>query len=1279
MDAKLVVTGGKATTREVALTLPAVVGRGREAAVRVVHPSVSRRHCEIYELDGALVVRDVGSTNGTFVGAERVDEALLKPGDELTVGPLTFRVEYKHKGAYPTVGKPTAANGTHPMPEVVFDNDEAPAAKTKAKPPKGEPEKRQPKKPAKPEPAIDETVFFDADESMADGAGAVEAVETSPDDFFASLLADDDGPSATEEPMFAEGSEDDPLFSFDEAGAADAALEEPPDPKMSAAAGAAADDALADFLGAPDAESAEPVAEFEAAAEFEAIEDEVASFEEPAAAAEPVAEDDAFAAWLGTAQTEPAEPAAEAREAESLEFSEPIAEELEEPAAAPEPVAEDDAFAAWLGEPEAVPEEAPPIAFGEIAEEPAPAPEPEAEEDSLAAWLGEPEAASEEAAPIAFDEIAEEPAPAPEPVAEEDPLAAWLGEPEAVPEEALPIAFDEIAEEPAPAPEPVAEEDPLAAWLGEPEAAPEEAAPIAFDEIAEEPAPAPEPVAEEDPLAEWLGEPEATPEEAAPIAFDEIADEPAPTVKPVAEEDPLAAWLSEPEAAPEESAHIADEAEFAPADSVLDADDEPMVLFEAESAAPAEPQFNFGDQPPAAEAAQFEEPGSLDLEMPPETAAQAPEAMTTAEEAEAALEGLHPREPSVDETLAWDFLNEPATTAEPTEAPEWNVADEQPADAAAAMDELGLAPEVAAEPPAAELAPLAPDLEEDQAWSFMSEELPPTPVVEPAAEHEWTPNEEPSAGTQEDIIVEEAIFGVETDDLPDAPAGPVDDILDWSPAEPAAPSAEEASELEAAGFMPIESSDADDGGFPGFGEPVADADLEPTIMFDDSTAAGDEPPELAFDLEGAGTAAGVPPAEPDFGEAFQPFGHAEAEPAPADEFGLAPEPTRAAPEPVVARAPNPTEPPKKKRGWWPFGRKTQDVAAPAAAAAPLAAAAATSRELPSIPVDDSLGDAFFSSSEAGGEPQHAGVASAEAWMSAPAAPRATGRPRVNLGDGPSAELDTLDVMFPPIEAVPSENEIARREAAAASEAAAPEANEQQAFDAAPIDLEEPQVDAGTSLDHEQMIGWTESTIGDEHADFMELAEESLEVESLEMHGEAPIEFGESEVPELEFEAEPTAEPMFDESMFAADEPQPDAPAVDPTMPWQDNTAWQEEAVPELSLDAEPAPWESEASAEASATEENPFAAGFDETAEPSPTASQTSDDDLMNFLGEPEAAAAEEQVSFDDLVAFDEEPPAGDADIPMFDAAPEEPPEKPKPTGKVDDDDLADFLRDLGK
>lgn len=111
MDAKLVVVGGKANKAEVKLKLPTVVGRGRDADLTVAHGTVSRHHCMIYEVDGALVVRDNGSLNGTLIGGERIKEALLRPGDTLTVGPLTFRADYEHSGAFPSLGdQPTIPN-----------------------------------------------------------------------------------------------------------------------------------------------------------------------------------------------------------------------------------------------------------------------------------------------------------------------------------------------------------------------------------------------------------------------------------------------------------------------------------------------------------------------------------------------------------------------------------------------------------------------------------------------------------------------------------------------------------------------------------------------------------------------------------------------------------------------------------------------------------------------------------------------------------------------------------------------------------------------------------------------------------------------------------------------------------------------------------------------------------------------------------------------------------------------------------------------------------------
>ena len=98
MQAKLIVVGGKASKREVLLKLPSTIGRSREAAVTVAHPMVSRKHCETYAVDGLIMIRDLGSLNGTYVAGQRVREAPLPPEQEFTVGPLTFRIRYEYSG-----------------------------------------------------------------------------------------------------------------------------------------------------------------------------------------------------------------------------------------------------------------------------------------------------------------------------------------------------------------------------------------------------------------------------------------------------------------------------------------------------------------------------------------------------------------------------------------------------------------------------------------------------------------------------------------------------------------------------------------------------------------------------------------------------------------------------------------------------------------------------------------------------------------------------------------------------------------------------------------------------------------------------------------------------------------------------------------------------------------------------------------------------------------------------------------------------------------------------
>ena len=73
-----------------------IVGRSRTCGLALPGADASRRHAEILGTGKGFRLRDLGSTNGTFVNGERVEEVELRPGDRIQIGggTITFcRVE----------------------------------------------------------------------------------------------------------------------------------------------------------------------------------------------------------------------------------------------------------------------------------------------------------------------------------------------------------------------------------------------------------------------------------------------------------------------------------------------------------------------------------------------------------------------------------------------------------------------------------------------------------------------------------------------------------------------------------------------------------------------------------------------------------------------------------------------------------------------------------------------------------------------------------------------------------------------------------------------------------------------------------------------------------------------------------------------------------------------------------------------------------------------------------------------------------------------------------
>ena len=93
------------TWRTLIRKFPLVVGRSSKVGLSLASDKVSNRHAELFARGSGLWIRDLGSTNGTFVNFHRLDgEVELREGDILSFADLGFRLSrYLEVNSGPTI------------------------------------------------------------------------------------------------------------------------------------------------------------------------------------------------------------------------------------------------------------------------------------------------------------------------------------------------------------------------------------------------------------------------------------------------------------------------------------------------------------------------------------------------------------------------------------------------------------------------------------------------------------------------------------------------------------------------------------------------------------------------------------------------------------------------------------------------------------------------------------------------------------------------------------------------------------------------------------------------------------------------------------------------------------------------------------------------------------------------------------------------------------------------------------------------------------------------
>jgi pSer/pThr/pTyr-binding forkhead associated (FHA) protein len=121
--AKLVIQNQGMTGRAHELNVECTtVGRVEDNTFPIADPSVSSHHCEVHLRGSEVLIRDLNSTNGSFINESKITEQVLKPGQTLRLGQVELKLEVEGAAASPAApAKKTA--GAAAMPRGVSLSD----------------------------------------------------------------------------------------------------------------------------------------------------------------------------------------------------------------------------------------------------------------------------------------------------------------------------------------------------------------------------------------------------------------------------------------------------------------------------------------------------------------------------------------------------------------------------------------------------------------------------------------------------------------------------------------------------------------------------------------------------------------------------------------------------------------------------------------------------------------------------------------------------------------------------------------------------------------------------------------------------------------------------------------------------------------------------------------------------------------------------------------------------------------------------------------------------